>query len=95
MTKNRRLTIRLDHDLMLALGAHARAFGHSPSDHLRYLIDHDLEVGTPVLDSLLHDIVWTAVGTHHLVTLTGDRDDLPALAAEARHIAKGLGVERV
>jgi len=96
MSKLRRLNIRFTRDEFIALEARADACSLSVHDHIRTLIDQDLHgSGTPLLDAITHEIIHTAVSTHHLVTLTGDRSDLTWLAAEARRISRALGVHHV
>ncbi len=96
MTKLRRLNVRLTHNELIALEVRAKLCGQSPQDYLRRLLDVDASGGaTPLLNALLPEIIFTAVGTHHLITLTGDRRDLPALTAESDHISKTLGVGHV
>ena len=96
MTRSRRLNIRLTREELIALEARAKLYGQSPQDYLRRLIDVDATGGaTPLLDALLSEIIFTAIGTHHLVTLTGDGGDLPVLTAEATLISKALGVGHV
>ena len=96
MTKSRRLNVRLIHDELIALEDRANLCGQSPQEYLRTLLDIDATGGaTPMLDALLPEIIFTAVGTHHLITLTGDGRDLPALTAEATLISKALGVGHV
>lgn len=93
MTKSRRLNVRLICGELIALKARADMCGQSPHDYMRTLIDLDVTGGAaPLLDALLPEIIFTAVGTHHLVTLTGDRSDLPVLTAETKRISKALGV---
>ncbi len=96
MTRSRRLNVRLTRDELIALEARAKLCGQSPQDYLRALLDIDATGGaTPLLDALLPEIIFSAVGTHHLVTLTGDQRDLPVLTAESDHISKALGVGHV
>lgn len=96
MSKLRRLNIRFTRDEFIALEVRADACGLSIHDHLRTLIDQDLHGGrSPLLDAIAHEIIHTAVSTHHLVTLTGDRSDLNWLAAESRRLSRALGVHHV
>ena len=96
MTKSRRLNVRLTRDELIALEARANLCGQSPQEYLRTLLDIDATGGaTPLLNTLLPEVVFTAVGTHHLVTLTGDQRDLPVLTVESDHISKALGVGHV
>lgn len=96
MTKSRRLNIRLTRDELIALETRAKLCGQSPQDYLRTLLDVDASGGaTPLLDALLPEIIFTAVGTHHLIALTGDGGDLPVLTAEATLISKALGMGHV
>lgn len=96
MSKLRSLNIRFTRDERVALEDRAQMCGRSVSEHIRTLIDKGSEGGrTPLLDAITHEIIHTAVSTHHLVTLTGDRRDLTGLAAEARRTARLLGVHHV
>ena len=96
MTRSRRLNVRLTRDELIALESRANLCGQSSQDYLRTLLDVDASGGaTPLLDALLPEIIFTAVGTHHLIALTGDQRDLPVLTVEGDHISKALGVGHV
>ena len=96
MMKRQRLNIRFTRDEYVALKARAEAIGQSPHDRIRTLINHDLKASDwSIFDALDYEIVSTAVDTHHLITLTGDRNDLPKLMAEVKRTAKVLGVHYV
>ena len=96
MRKSRFLTLRLESVHHSALEARASALGRSVPEHIRHLLKSTREWDDPLwLWVLAYDIVQAAVAIHHLVIVTGGREDLTGIIRETRRIARAMEVHDV